>query len=98
MQKFYVSINGSYNSKIFSRENPDIVTPLTGEITFTSKPGKMFTSMYSELNQVTILFESTVYISNMREPAGRENNQVNLNTMFYFLKYYLWGHGISYKS
>nr|XP_022340887.1 von Willebrand factor A domain-containing protein 7-like [Crassostrea virginica] len=37
-EEFYVSINGSYNSSMFTREKTDIVTPVTGEITFTSKP------------------------------------------------------------
>lgn len=34
-----VSINGSLDSKTFTREKSEVVTPLTGSIEFSSKPG-----------------------------------------------------------
>lgn len=37
-EEFFVSINGSIGTNIFTREKSDIITPVTGEITFTSKP------------------------------------------------------------
>ncbi|XP_061188708.1 uncharacterized protein LOC133196872 [Saccostrea echinata] len=40
-QEFFVSINGSLNSNVFTREKADIVTPVTGSIQFSSKPEKL---------------------------------------------------------
>lgn len=54
LQEFFVSINGSIDFKIFTREKSDIVKPVTGEITFTSKPGNQNARMLFIQNTLCI--------------------------------------------
>lgn len=41
-----VSINGSLHSQTFTREKSEAVTPVTGSVEFSSKPGTGGTEIY----------------------------------------------------
>lgn len=72
-EKFMVSINGSLDSKTFTREKSEVVTPVTGSIEFSSKPEKLVLGKTSviEVNVTNTGSTSRVFqVNTTSAPAG----------------------------